>query len=162
MMTSSKGNISRLRAFCAGNSPVTGEFLYQMPVPRGFEVFLDLNQQLSKQRRRWWFETPSRSLKRHCNYPRGMYSNGIFIAVLQLKRWKVSHGLRQILSHSIMNTLTNGLLDLVNEITFSTKTTCGVFSIQTLIKVSVHSGLLPDWLRLIYLCLPEHDQIKLK
>ena len=43
--------ISALLAFCAGNSPVTGEFPAQRPVTRGFDVFFDLhpNKQLSKQ-----------------------------------------------------------------------------------------------------------------
>ena len=60
---------SALLTFCAGNSPVTGEFPAQRPVTRSFDVFFDLclNRQLSKQLRRWWFETPSRSLWRHCN-----------------------------------------------------------------------------------------------
>ena len=50
-------------AFCAGNSQA------QRPVTRSFDVFfnLRLNQQLSKHVRRRWFETPSRSLWRHCN-----------------------------------------------------------------------------------------------
>ena len=41
----------------------------QRPVTRGFDVFFDLrlNQQLSTRWRRWWFETPSWSLWRHCN-----------------------------------------------------------------------------------------------
>ena len=54
-------------AFCAGNSQVTGDFPAQKPVI--FDDFFDLslNQRLSKQRRRWSFETPSRSLWRHCN-----------------------------------------------------------------------------------------------
>ena len=41
---------SALLALCAGNSPVTGEFLTQRPVTRGFDVSFDLrmNQQLSK------------------------------------------------------------------------------------------------------------------
>ena len=45
---------SALLAFCAGNSPVTGEFPAQRPVPRSFDVFFDLrlNQKLSKQWRR--------------------------------------------------------------------------------------------------------------
>ena len=30
---------SALLAICAGNSPVTGEFLAQMPVTRNFDVF---------------------------------------------------------------------------------------------------------------------------
>ena len=60
---------SALLAFCAGNSPVTGEFPSQRPITRSFHVFFDLrlNQQMSKQWRRRWFETPSRSLWRHCN-----------------------------------------------------------------------------------------------
>ena len=56
-------------AFCAGNSPVTGEFSTQRPVTRSFNVFFDLrlNIRLSKQSWCWWFETLSRSLWRHCN-----------------------------------------------------------------------------------------------
>ena len=40
-----------LLAFCAGNSPVPGEFPAQRPVTRGFDVFFDLrlNKPLSKQ-----------------------------------------------------------------------------------------------------------------
>ena len=51
MMTSSNGNISPLLAICAGNLPVTGEFLAQRPVTRTFDVFFDLslNNLLSKQ-----------------------------------------------------------------------------------------------------------------
>ena len=58
-----------LLALCAGNSLVTGEFPTQRPEPRRFDVFFDLrlNKQLSKQSRRRWFETPSRSLWHHCN-----------------------------------------------------------------------------------------------
>ena len=76
MMTSSNGNMFRVTGFCAGNSPatvgnspVTGEFSSHRPVTRSFDVFFDLrlNRQLSKQSRRRWFETPSRSLWRHCN-----------------------------------------------------------------------------------------------
>ena len=56
---------SALLALCAGNSPVTGDkgqwrgalmFFYLRPIKR-----------LSKQSWRWWFETPSCSLWRHCN-----------------------------------------------------------------------------------------------
>ena len=58
-----------LLAICAGNSPVTGEFPSQRPVTRIFDVCFDLhlNKRFSKQPRRWWFETPPRSLWRHCN-----------------------------------------------------------------------------------------------
>ena len=61
--------ISALLAFSAGNSPVTGEFPAQRPVTRSFYDFFDLrsNQQLNKQWRRGWFETPRRSLWRNCN-----------------------------------------------------------------------------------------------
>ena len=54
--------LSALVALCARNSPVTGEFPSQRPVTWSFDVFfyLRLNKQLSKQLRRWWFETPSR------------------------------------------------------------------------------------------------------
>ena len=56
-----------LLAFCAGNSPVPGEFPSQRPVTRSFGVFLDLclNKRLSKQRWGWWVETLSCSLWRH-------------------------------------------------------------------------------------------------
>ena len=55
-------------ALCVGNSPVTGEFPAQMPVTRSFDVFSDLrlNKRFSKQSWGWWFETPVRSLWRHC------------------------------------------------------------------------------------------------
>ena len=60
---------SALLAFCAGNSPVPGEFPTQRPVTWSFDVSFDLrsNKRLSKQSWGWWFETPSRSLWRHCN-----------------------------------------------------------------------------------------------
>ena len=58
-----------LLAFCAGNSPVSGEFPGQRPVTRSFDIFFDLcpKKRLSKQWRRWWFETQFCSLRRHCN-----------------------------------------------------------------------------------------------
>ena len=45
------------------NSPHEGQWC------GAFAVFFDLhlNKRLSKQSRRWWFETPSRPLWRHCN-----------------------------------------------------------------------------------------------
>ena len=53
----------------AANSSVTGEFPPLRPVTRSFDVFFDLrlNKRLSKQSRRRWFETKSRSLWRHYN-----------------------------------------------------------------------------------------------
>ena len=69
MMTSSNGNIFRVTDPLCPNSPVTGEFPSQRPVTRSFDVFVDLRlkKRLSKQSWGWWFETPSRSLWRHCN-----------------------------------------------------------------------------------------------
>ena len=60
---------SALLTFCAGNSPVPGEFPAQRPVTRSFEIFFDLrpNKRLSKQSWGWWSETPSSSLWRHRN-----------------------------------------------------------------------------------------------
>ena len=60
---------SALLAFCAGNSPVPGEFPAQRPVTRSFEVFFGVrpNKRLSKQPGDWWSETPSSSLWRHRN-----------------------------------------------------------------------------------------------
>ena len=68
---------SALLAFCAGNSPATGEFPSQRPVTRSFDVLFDLclNKRLSKQSWGWWFETPSRSLWRHCNVTRKVLTN---------------------------------------------------------------------------------------
>ena len=95
MMTSSNENISALLALCAGNSPVTGEFPSQRPVTRSFDAFFDLrlNKQFSKQRWRSWFETPSRSLWRHCNdsrpsrLPHRHLGNRLIVTVLA-KKWR--------------------------------------------------------------------------
>ena len=67
MMASSNGNIFRVIGHLCGE--FTGEFRTQRPVTRSFDVFFDprLNKQLGKQSRRWWFETPSCPLWRHCN-----------------------------------------------------------------------------------------------
>ena len=57
---------SALLTFCWGES---GGFPSQMSVTRSFDVFFDLrlSNRLSKQLRPRRFETPSRSLWRHCN-----------------------------------------------------------------------------------------------
>ena len=67
--TSSKGTLSTLRSLCWGNPPVTRGCPSQRPVTRSFYVFLELclKKRWSKQSRRRWFHTPSRSLWRHCN-----------------------------------------------------------------------------------------------
>ena len=58
----------RFWPFCAGNSPVTGEFHTQTPVTRSFDVFYDLHldKRLNKLTWCWWFGTPSGSFWRHC------------------------------------------------------------------------------------------------
>ena len=63
------GTFSALLAICTGNSPVTGEFPTQRPVTRSFDIFfnLRLNERLSKQSWRWWFETPLCPIWRHRN-----------------------------------------------------------------------------------------------
>ena len=72
---------SALLALCLGNSLVTGEFPSQRPVTRSFDVFFDLrlNKRLSKQSRRRWLETPSRSLWRHCNGVYFLYDISILL-----------------------------------------------------------------------------------
>ena len=78
---------SALLALYAENSLVTGEFPSQRPVTRSFDVFFDLrlNERLGKQSWRWWFETPSRPLGRHCN------ARCRFNAYVNMKR-KLRHG----------------------------------------------------------------------
>ena len=74
IMTSSNGNIFRVTGILCGK--FTGRRWIprtQGPVTRSFDVFFDLppNQNMNKQLRHWWFETPSRSLWRHCNVFQG-------------------------------------------------------------------------------------------
>ena len=73
---------------------VTGEFPSQRHVTRSFEVFfaLRLNKRLSKQPRRQWFQTPSRSLWRHCN---GRHP-GISIYTRVCKIWNTSRTIRTV------------------------------------------------------------------
>ena len=75
---------SALLALCAGNSPVTGEFPAQRPVTWMFGAFFDLhmNKRLSKQSWGWWFETPSRSLWRHCNI---LFRDVLYARLIQLQ-----------------------------------------------------------------------------
>ena len=64
-----------LLTLCAGNSPVNGEFRAQRPVTGSFDVFFGqrLNKRLRKQSWGWWFESPWRSLWRHCNVIKTVY-----------------------------------------------------------------------------------------
>ena len=61
---------SALLAFCEGNPPVTGWFPSQRPVMRSFDLWSNLNKELSKQSGRRWLEKPSRSLWSHCDEKR--------------------------------------------------------------------------------------------
>ena len=56
-------------ALCEVNPPVTGGIALTKASNTELWCFLylRLNKRLSKQSRRWWFETPSRPLWRHCN-----------------------------------------------------------------------------------------------
>ena len=60
---------SALLVLCSGNSPVPGDFPAQRPVTRSFDVFFDLRLDKRWSKQSWGriFETPSRSLLRHCN-----------------------------------------------------------------------------------------------
>ena len=61
---------SSLLGFCAGNWSAIGELTAQRPVTQSLDVFffdVRLNQQLSQQWRRRWFETPLRSLWHYHN-----------------------------------------------------------------------------------------------
>ena len=62
-MTPPNGNISHVTGL------LCGEFTGHRPVTRSLDVLFDLrlNQQMSNQWRRRWFETPWRALWRHCN-----------------------------------------------------------------------------------------------
>ena len=56
-----------LLTLCEWNPPVTSGFPSQRQLTRGLDVDLRQNKRLSKQSRRWWFETTSRSFLRHGN-----------------------------------------------------------------------------------------------
>ena len=77
-------SFSALLAFCAGNSPVTGEFAVQRPVTRCFDVFFDLhlNKWLSEQSWGWWSETPPSPLWCHRNHL------STYISDCNLQWWK--------------------------------------------------------------------------
>ena len=82
MTTSSNGNVFRVTGHLCGE--FTGEFPTQRPVKRSFNFFFDLclKKRLSGQSWGWWFETPSRSLSRHCNGSRNkqIYNTKIVVA----------------------------------------------------------------------------------
>ena len=107
MMTSSNGSIFRVTGPSWGESTAHWWFPSQKPVTRIFDVFFDrrLNKRLSKQSRRWWFETPSRSLWRHCHVFCWGQGNGRFHpyinGLVQKRRNPIAHALelRLALTH---------------------------------------------------------------
>ena len=86
---------SALLVLCAG----IDRFASHRPVTRSFDVFFDLrlNKMLNKQSWAWWFETPSRSLWRHCNEDTGMTyiidlrSAQVYCVAIFLTCWHPSH-----------------------------------------------------------------------
>ena len=80
MIPSSTGNIFRVTGPLCGEFTGPGEFPTQRPVRLNFDVFVDLrlNKRLRKQRRGWWFETPSCPLWRHCNENSFLYQSIFF------------------------------------------------------------------------------------
>ena len=84
MMTSSNGNIFRVTGPLCGEF---GEFPAQRSVPRSFDVFFDLrlNKRLRKQSWGRWFETPLRSLLRHCSGHQSVHSARVFISNIYRK-----------------------------------------------------------------------------
>ena len=88
MMTLSNGSIFRV------TGPLCVEFKAQWSgILIFFSFDLGLNKWLSKQSRRWWFETPSRSLWRHCNDP-GDATTRLFITTLAGRYQNVSFSTR--------------------------------------------------------------------
>ena len=89
MMTSSNGKFRF-------TGPLCGEFTghrripLKRPVTWSFDVFFDLrlNKRLSKQPWGWWFETPSRSLWRHYDLYRDVFSICNFKSIfVQIVAW---------------------------------------------------------------------------
>ena len=89
MMTSSNGNIFSVTGLLWRIPPVTGGFPPTKARDPGFDVFFDRrqNKRLSKQSRRLWFETPSRSLWCQCNVVAIDYIYIFSLGLLQ-KHWE--------------------------------------------------------------------------
>ena len=72
--------------------------LLTKPVTWSFDVFFDLrlNKRLSKRSRRRWFETPSRSIWRHCNVTSDMLFIKLDVAV-----WIWSNGNKSYVNSTV-------------------------------------------------------------
>ena len=110
--SSSSNGLSALLAICEGNSPATGEVPSQGSVTVKSHHKGRLSKRLRKQPRRRWFETPSRSLWRHCNETIPHYS----VSFVQLK-WRDVLGYNLRISHNFTRgtpTYIPGLLKFKN------------------------------------------------
>ena len=91
MMTSSNENIFGVNGRLGGKS--TGHWWIPFTKASDAELwyfYIRMNKQLSKQLRRWWFETPSRSFWRHCNESINMihiFHPNIMTHTCQIKHW---------------------------------------------------------------------------
>ena len=87
MITSSDESIFRVTGLLCGEFTGHRWIPAQRPVTRRFDVFFYLcpNNWLSKQWRRWWFETPSRLVWRHCN---GQAITWLLLANFELDPWE--------------------------------------------------------------------------
>ena len=118
--------LSRLLALCVENPSVTSGFPSQRPVTGNFDAYFELcpSKRLSKQSRRGWFETPSRSLWRHCNVSHAyrdikqwspQWLN--FLAYIAITMWQVffditetSDGHHSVWNHRLLDCPFNSML----------------------------------------------------
>ena len=82
----------------------------QMSMTRCFDAFFDLrlNKRLSKQSRRLWFETPSRSLWRHCNEGRHVVDPRMCLLLINSLQWR-HNGPDSVSNHQLHDCLLNRL-----------------------------------------------------
>ena len=101
-MTSSNGSIFRVTGPLLGQSTSHRSIPLTKPVAWSFDFVFDLrlNKRLSKQSRRRWFETPSRSLWRHCN---------AFVGGARYHIWTLQN-CHSVSNHLQLNCLFNSLI----------------------------------------------------
>ena len=89
--------------FVRGIHRSPGNSHHKGPVTRSFDVFFDLrlNKRLSKHTCGWWFETPSRSLRRHCDAVSVITSHVYVRGGPNLKVWELSYDWTSIVLRSI-------------------------------------------------------------
>ena len=129
MMASSNGNIFRVTGPLCGE--FAGEFPSQRPVTRSYVFFyLHLNKRLSKQSWGWRFETPSRSLWRHCNdvdmLTLVMLKTGQIRQILWYGCWGPSLLCHRVLSNHHYNDVIMG--EIASQITSPTSVYSTVYS----------------------------------